>query len=200
MSVPGDSGQTADTSQRRAVFLDRDGVLNRARVVDGKPLPPSSVGELDLLPGVDDACRELHEAGLLLIVVTNQPDVARGTQTIAGVEALNRKLSSRLPLDEIRICPHDDADRCQCRKPAPGLLLDAARYWGIDLQRSVMVGDRWRDVEAGRRAGCKTVFIDSGYSERSPEAPDYTVRQLGEAVPWILERSAEGRSDHAHSR
>jgi D-glycero-D-manno-heptose 1,7-bisphosphate phosphatase len=185
---------------RRAVFLDRDGVLNRANVVDGKPRPPASVDELELLPGVEQACRQLHEAGLLLIVVTNQPDVARGTQTMATVEGLNRELSSRLPLDEVRVCPHDDADRCQCRKPAPGLLIDAAHDWGIELESSVMVGDRWRDVEAGRRAGCKTVFIDSGYSERPPEAPDLTVRGLGEAVPWILERSAEGRSDHAHSR
>jgi D-glycero-D-manno-heptose 1,7-bisphosphate phosphatase len=184
----------------RAVFLDRDGVLNRARVVDGKPLSPSSVQELKLLPGVEDACRRLHDAGLLLIVVTNQPDVARGTQSPAAVEALNRALSSRLPLDEIRVCLHDDADECECRKPAPGMLLDAAREHGIDLEHSVMVGDRWRDVEAGRRAGCKTVFIDSGYSERPPEAPDLIVRQLGEAVPWILESSAEGRSDHAHSR
>jgi len=200
VSTPGDSSETQGPAGRRAVFLDRDGVLNRANVVDGKPLPPASVDELELLPGVGQACRELHEAGLLLIVVTNQPDVARGTQTMATVEALNRELSSRLPLDEIRVCPHDDADHCDCRKPAPGLLLDAAHDWGIELENSVMVGDRWRDVEAGRRAGCKTVFIDSGYSERPPEAPDLTVRGLGEAVHWILERSAEGRSDHAHSR
>jgi D-glycero-D-manno-heptose 1,7-bisphosphate phosphatase len=192
--------ETQGPAGRRAVFLDRDGVLNRAKVVDGMPLPPATVEELVLLPGVEQACRQLHEAGLLLIVVTNQPDVARGTQTMAAVEALNRELSSRLPLDEIRVCPHDDADRCQCRKPAPGMLLDAAREHGIDLERSVMVGDRWRDVEAGHRAGCATVFLDSGYSERSPEAPDLTVGTLGEAVPWILERSAEGRSDHAHSR
>jgi D-glycero-D-manno-heptose 1,7-bisphosphate phosphatase len=198
VSAPG--GSDAEPAVRRAVFLDRDGVLIRALVVDGTPRPPASVEGLELLPGVEEACRQLHEAGLLLIVVTNQPDVARGTQTMAAVEALNRELSSRLPLDEIRVCPHDDADRCHCRKPAPGLLLDAAHDWGIDLEHSVMVGDRWRDVEAGRRAGCKTVFIDSGYSERAPEAPDLTVRGLGEAVHWILESSAEGRSGHAHSR
>jgi D-glycero-D-manno-heptose 1,7-bisphosphate phosphatase len=200
VSPAGDSSETPGAAGRRAIFLDRDGVLNRAKVVDGKPLPPSSVDELELLPGVEQACRQLHEAGLLLIVVSNQPDIARGTQTMATVEALNRELSSRLPLDEIRVCPHNDADRCLCRKPAPGLLLDAAQDWGIELENSVMVGDRWRDVEAGRRAGCKTVFIDSGYSERPPEAPDLTARGLGEAVPWILERSAEGRSDRAHSR
>jgi D-glycero-D-manno-heptose 1,7-bisphosphate phosphatase len=185
---------------RPAVFLDRDGVLIRARVVEGTPRPPAGADQLELLPGAADACRRLHEAGLLLIVVTNQPDVARGTQTLEGVEALNRELSARLPLDEIRVCPHDDADRCHCRKPAPGLLLDASRDWGIELSRSVMVGDRWRDIEAGRRAGCKTVFIDWGYSERAPEGQDLNVRKLEEAVPWILEITSKGRSGHAHSR
>jgi D-glycero-D-manno-heptose 1,7-bisphosphate phosphatase len=194
------SGAEPEGAGRHAVFLDRDGVLNRALVVDGRPLPPASVAELEILPGVEEACRRLHEAGLLLIVVTNQPDVARGTQTMTEVKALNHELSSRLPLDEIRVCVHDDADECACRKPAPGMLVDAASEHEIDLGASVMVGDRWRDVEAGRRAGCKTVFIDWGYSERAPEAPDLIVRQLGEAVPWILERSAEGRSGHANSR
>ncbi len=185
---------------RRAVFLDRDGVLNRANVVDGVPHPPASLAELELLPGVKDACRRLHEAGLLLIVVTNQPDVARGTQTIDAVDALNSELAARLPLDEIRVCPHDDADGCDCRKPAPGMLLDAAREHGIELAKSVMVGDRWRDVEAGRRAGCKTVFVAAGYSERPPESPDLTVRGLGEAVPWILDLSLEGQAHNADSR
>lgn len=197
MSAPGGSTGPA---KRQAVFLDRDGVLNRARVVDGKPHPPESVEELELLPGVEEACRRLHDAGLLLIVVTNQPDVARGTQTMAAVETLNRELSTRLPLDEIRICPHDDADGCDCRKPSPGMLLDAAREHEIDLEGSVMVGDRWRDIEAGRRAGCATVFIDSGYSERPPEAPDLIARRLDEAVPWILEIPPKGRPGHAHSR
>ena len=185
---------------RRAVFLDRDGVLNRATVVDGVPHPPSSVAELELLPGVEDACRRLHEAGLMLIVVTNQPDVARGTQTIDEVDALNRELAARLPLDEIRVCPHDDTDDCACRKPAPGMLLDAAREHGIELAKSVMVGDRWRDVEAGKRAGCKTVFVAAGYSERPPDAPDLTVRGLGEAVAWILDPSVEGQTPNADSR
>jgi len=185
---------------RRAVFLDRDGVLNRATVVDGVPHPPASVAELELLPGVEDACRKLHDAGLLLIVVTNQPDVARGTKTIDEVEELNRELAARLPLDEIRVCPHDDPDECGCRKPAPGMLLDAAREHEIELAKSVMVGDRWRDVEAGKRAGCKTVFVSAGYSERPPDAPDLTVRDLGEAVPWILDLSVEGQASNADSR
>ena len=193
------SAESSDVA-RRATFLDRDGVLNRALVVDGVPLPPTSVADLEILPGVERACRELRGAGLMLIVVTNQPDVARGTQTMTEVKELNDELASRLPLDEIRVCVHDDPDHCDCRKPAPGMLLDAAREHGIELEASVMVGDRWRDIEAGQRAGCMTVFVDWGYPERSPQGQDLTVRSLEEAVPWILERTSKERPGHAHSR
>jgi D-glycero-D-manno-heptose 1,7-bisphosphate phosphatase len=185
---------TAETKGRRAaVFLDRDGVLNRAVVRDGLPYPPDSIESLALLPGVTEACAALRGAGLLLIVATNQPDIARGTRRWDDVQAMNRRLSELLPLDEIRVCPHDDRDRCDCRKPAPGLLLAAAREHGIDLRRSVMVGDRWRDIESGERAGCWTVFVDHGYSERRPERADLIVHSLGEAVPWILAASAKER-------
>jgi D-glycero-D-manno-heptose 1,7-bisphosphate phosphatase len=135
----------------------------------------------------------LRAAGFLLIVVTNQPDIARGTRTREEVDALNRRLSELVPVDEFRVCPHDDADGCECRKPSAGLLLAAARERGLDLRHSVMVGDRWRDVEAGKRAGCWTVFVNHGYTERQPEAPDLTVKSLGEAVPWILATAAKER-------
>jgi D-glycero-D-manno-heptose 1,7-bisphosphate phosphatase len=171
----------------RAVFLDRDGVLNRALVREGKPYPPANLSELEILPGVPEACSTLKRAGLGLIVVTNQPDLSRGTMEGGAVEAMNAQVRERLGLDDVRVCPHDDADRCGCRKPAPGLLLAAARDWRIALDRSVMVGDRWRDIESGRRAGCKTVFIDYGYSEQRPEAPDLIAGSLLDAVPWILE-------------
>jgi len=171
---------------RRAVFLDRDGVLNRALVHEGRPHPPGSQEELDILPGVEAACARLHGAGYLLIVVTNQPDIARGTQALEVVEAMHRALRTTLPLDDVRVCPHDDADGCGCRKPKPGLLLDAARVWNVDVVRSFMVGDRWRDIEAGRSAGCRTVFIDYGYDERRPSGADLVVAALADAVPWIL--------------
>jgi len=174
---------------RRAVFLDRDGVLNAAVVIDGRPHPPAAVGALELLPLVDDACRRLSQAGLLLIGVTNQPDVARGQVPLESVEAINRWLVDRLGLEAMLTCLHDDADGCDCRKPRPGLLLGAAPRWSIDLGASVMVGDRWRDIEAGRRAGCRTVFVDHGYAERRPTAPDRVVAGLAEAVDWILQGS-----------
>jgi D-glycero-D-manno-heptose 1,7-bisphosphate phosphatase len=177
-----------DCKRRPAVFLDRDGVVTRAEVRAGKPYPPACLEEARILPGVDEALSRLKAAGYLLVVVTNQPDVARGSQTREGVERIHSWLRARLPLDDVRTCCHDDADDCACRKPAPGLLLSAAAAHDIDLGLSVMVGDRWRDIEAGRRAGCATVFIDYAYDERRPEAPDAIVSSLEEAADWILDR------------
>jgi D-glycero-D-manno-heptose 1,7-bisphosphate phosphatase len=175
----------------RAVFLDRDGVINRAVVVAGRPHPPASRRELEVLPGVAAALARLKTAGYLLIVVTNQPDIARGTQARDEVEAMHAELARRLPIDEFRVCDHDDGDECACRKPKPGLLLAAAACHGIDLPSSVMVGDRWRDVDAGRAAGCLTVFLDYGYSERRPDRPDAVVASLAEAAEWILSRDGD---------
>lgn len=171
---------------RKAVFLDRDGVLNASVVRDGKPYPPASRAEAELLPGVEEACRHLSQAGALLICVTNQPDVARGSQSVEEIDAINNWLRETLGLNEVRVCPHDDQDDCPCRKPRPGLLTAAAETYGIDLAASVMVGDRWRDIAAGQAAGCQTVFIDHGYDERQPEQPDFTFASLAEAVPAIL--------------
>ena len=181
-------GRQVDTSlpARRAVFLDRDGVLNKAIVRERKPFPPETVEALELLPGVAPALERLRRRGFLLLVVTNQPDVARGAQSRATVDALNTELARRLPLDDVLVCFHDDRDGCDCRKPLPGLLLHGAHRYGIDLHGSFLIGDRWRDVEAGRRAGVRTVFIDYQYDERRPEPPaDATVADLGAAVDWI---------------
>jgi len=175
---------------RRAVFLDRDGVINRSIVREGKPFAPATLAELEVLPGVPEALGRLRAAGYLLIVVTNQPDVARGLQLRDTVEAMHAHLSSTLPLDAIRTC-FDADDASACRKPNPGLLVDAAVDFGVDLSRSVMVGDRWRDIEAGERAGCRTVFVDRGYRERRPERPDAVVGSLGEAAEWILLQGSE---------
>jgi len=171
---------------RPAVFLDRDGVINAAVVKGGKPYPPARVEEVTILPGVAGALARLGEAGYALVVVTNQPDVARGAQTREAVDAIHARMRAELPLDAIYCCFHDDADRCACRKPAPGLLRDAARDLDLDLARSFMVGDRWRDVEAGVAAGCRTVFIDYHYAERRPQTFDIQVTSLADAAAWIL--------------
>jgi D-glycero-D-manno-heptose 1,7-bisphosphate phosphatase len=172
---------------RRAVFLDRDGVLNRPIIRDGTPYPPASPGEIEILPDAGSALGDLKEFGFLLLVVSNQPDVARGTQQRAVVEAINSALKSALPLDDFFVCYHDDEDRCECRKPLPGLLFEAAKRYSIDLSSSFLVGDRWRDIDAGSSAGCKTILIDYGYRERPPSKdPDALVPSLRAAADWVL--------------
>ena len=153
---------------------------------DGKPYPPASLVELEILPGVQEALQKLHDASYLLVVVTNQPDVARGTAKREDVELINSFLSSQLPIDDFKSCYHDSGDKCGCRKPLPGALLDAAKEYDIDLSKSFMVGDRWRDVEAGASAGCKTFFINYRYAEKEPNAPDFIVSSLLEAKKIIL--------------
>jgi len=177
------------------VFLDRDGVINRAVVRNGKPYPPASVEEMEILPGVEKAVRDLHEAGFLIIVVTNQPDVATGVQSLEVVEMMHRKLRETLPIDDIKICYHTNADACSCRKPKPGMLLEAAQDRDIDLSRSFLVGDRWGDIGAGQAAGCFTFFIDCGYQERAAENPDAVVYSLEEASRIILSRNHNPSSE-----
>lgn len=171
---------------RAAVFLDRDGVLNRSFVgPDGVTRPPSGLDEFVLMPGVRDACRELRALGFLLIAATNQPDVARGTQRRDVVEAIHRRLQEEVNLDDIRVCYHDDYHRCDCRKPKPGLLVAAARERGIDLTSSFMIGDRWRDIEAGQRAGCTTILLKSVHAEPISVEPTVRISSLRSAVRWI---------------
>lgn len=167
----------------RVVFLDRDGVINRAYVRDGVSRPPARLEGLEILPGVPEALDRLRGAGYRLIVVTNQPDVARGVVARETVEAIHERLRTQLALDEIRVCYHDDADHCVCRKPKPGLLRMGAP---VDFSASVMVGDRWRDIEAGRAAGCVTVLVSSSQSEPLLHDPDVRVSSLLEAAEWIV--------------
>ena len=171
---------------RRAVFLDRDGVINRAIIRKGRPYPPRNIDELEILPGVADALQKLHDANYLLVVVTNQPDVARGAAKAEDVELINAFLSSQLPIDDFKTCYHDSSDKCSCRKPLPGALLEAAQEHNIDLSKSFMVGDRWRDIEAGLAAGCKTFFICYQYDEKRPAYFDFKVSSLFEASTIIL--------------
>lgn len=170
---------------RPAVFLDRDGVLNRAEVRDGKPYAPRRLEEFRLLPGVAAAVAALRDAGFLVVVVTNQPDLGHGLVSPETVAAMHERLRERVPVDAIEVCAHRQEEGCACRKPEPGLLLDAARRLSIDLRRSFMVGDRWHDIVAGRASGCCTVFVDRGYRERRPVEADAVVGSLPAAVRRI---------------
>ena len=174
----------------RAVFLDRDGVLNRPVVRDGLPYPPDTVKEFDLYEDVPAGCKRLKDAGFLLVVATNQPDVGRGTQSQEQVEAIHAVMRAALPaIDRVEVCyePGGSAGSTSRRKPGPGMLLDAADALGISLLHSYMIGDRWRDVDCGHAAGCRTVFIDRGYQESLRQPPDWTVGSFAEAVEAIFD-------------
>jgi D-glycero-D-manno-heptose 1,7-bisphosphate phosphatase len=175
---------------RPAIFMDRDGVINRAPVRNGRPHPPENAEALEILPRVPEALRALRARGFRRIVVTNQPDVARGTCPRERVERIHARLLRELEIEAIFACFHDDADGCDCRKPRPGLLTRAACDFGIDLASSFMVGDRRSDIEAGRRAGCRTFFIDYGYAEAPPASCDFRVASLLEAARIIVGRGA----------
>ena len=173
---------------RRAVFLDRDGVINRSLERDHKPFAPRNLDEFEILPEVPAACAKLKAAGFLLVVATNQPDVGRGTLKQEIVEQIHAHLMAQLPIDRVEACfhPGQGLSDCDCRKPKPGMLLRAARELNIDLSRSWMVGDRWRDVDCGHAAGCKSVFIDRGYAEELKQKPDFSAGNLAGAADIII--------------
>jgi len=171
----------------RAVFLDRDGIVNRAIVRNGKPFPPARLEELEILPGALTSLLQLANVGYILVGITNQPDVARGSQSRQTVETFNTLLLSKLPIQEIFVCYHDNIDNCDCRKPKPGLILRAAKKYSLDLSQSWMIGDRWKDIAAGQAVGLKTIFVDYHYAETYQGPPaDFTVEDTSFLADIIL--------------
>jgi D-glycero-D-manno-heptose 1,7-bisphosphate phosphatase len=190
--APGSPGTAVSAQKTRAAFLDRDGVINRSLFVNNLPQAPLSIDDFEILPGVAEALTRLRAGGFANVVVTNQPELATGELSRATLDAMHDILRTRLAIDAVYYCGHTDADRCPCRKPRPGMLLEASREIGIDLAGSVMIGDRWRDVGAGQAAGCQCFFLDYGYPETRPEPPYATVRSLPHAVEVILARTIPG--------
>jgi len=171
----------------RAFFLDRDGVINRSIIHDGKPFAPIYPSEFQIISGVEEALLKIRAYGYKSIIVTNQPDISNGKQSSESLAKIHENLLAKLPIDCIEVCTHIDSHRCHCRKPEPGMLLDAAQRLGVNLNESYMVGDRWRDVEAGQRAGCKEIFfIDYGYKDKQPQMPFTRVSSLLSAVNKVL--------------
>jgi D-glycero-D-manno-heptose 1,7-bisphosphate phosphatase len=179
---------------RRAVFLDRDGVLNRVLLRDGKPYPARTLAEFEILPGVEEACALLKRCGFCLVVATNQPDVGRGILEREAVERIHAEMCRRLPIDRVEVSYESGAENppSEFRKPRPGMLLRAAGELGLDLRRSFMVGDRWRDIDCGHAAGCVTFLVDYGYAEELRTQPDYRVKSLREAAEVIVRMTNEG--------
>ncbi|MDO8685367.1 MAG: HAD family hydrolase [Clostridiales bacterium] len=182
-----------------AVFLDRDGVINKAIIRERKPYPPSKIEDVVFPPGTSEAIQSLRSSGYLVIVVTNQPDVSKGIQSKEVVEAIHGFIRQQLQVDDIKVCYHDDEDDCNCRKPKPGMIIAAAQEYSIDFAGSYMIGDRWRDIEAGKAAGCKTILIrpEINYNEPQSQGMDAVVDSLYEAAAFILKNNFDKRGNGA---
>lgn len=169
----------------RAVFLDRDGVINSVVLRDGKPASPRSLAEFRIEPDIGLPLERLRRSGFRLFAVTNQPDIARGFLDLQTLEQFNRQVMAGLPIEEVCVCPHDDRDCCPCRKPKPGMLMRLAGREGIELAKSFVIGDSWRDAQAARAAGCVAIILDRLYNRN--DDTDYRVSDLGQAAQLILE-------------
>ncbi len=178
--------------KNRVVFLDRDGVINRVILRDGRPYSPRTIEEFVFNDGIQEAVRRLKEAGFKTIVVSNQPDLARGEIAQDVLDTMTRKVRSEIPVDDIYICPHDDVHQCSCRKPKPGMLIEAAMKWNIDLSASFFIGDTWKDRDAGRAAGCKTILLDAPYNQDVD--PDFRIRAISECIDIICKRDRNNPS------
>jgi D-glycero-D-manno-heptose 1,7-bisphosphate phosphatase len=177
---------------RRAVLLDRDGVINKAILRGDKPFSPRTFEEFKLLGGVKETLEKFKEARFINIIITNQPDIARGLMDQTTLDKMHKFTRDNLPVDDILVCPHDDVDNCQCRKPKVGMLLEAAKKWNIDLKSSFLIGDRWKDIVAGKKAGCVTILV--GYSCSKEIEPDFRVDNLQLAAKIILDSGKRGNS------
>ena len=176
---------------KKAVFLDRDGVINKSYVIDGKPFPPYKLEEVVIIDGVAEAIQNLRDLKFEIIVVTNQPDIARKKTTLKFINSIHKIIEEKIGRIHFYICPHDDFDNCSCRKPKPGLLRTAALELNIDLNTSYLVGDRWRDIQAGQAAGCECFYIDYKYEDVQPKSPFIQVASLLEASNLISERNRQ---------
>ena len=184
---------------KKAVFLDRDGVINKAFIKDGLPKSPNSLNELKILPGVKESILRLKELGFICLVVTNQPDVPRGKINKNTVIEMNNFLKKDIELDDIFVCYHDDKDNCNCRKPKPGLLLQASKKWNVDFKKSFMIGDRWRDIQAGEEVGCKTIYLNYNYKDIKPKDPSFVTDTLLNAV-YIIEKVQNRKFNNEKNR
>jgi len=179
--------------KKKAVFLDRDGVINEVIYRDGseKPSSPWDFEEFRLIPGIKRSLEELNKMGFYLFVISNQPDISRGLVKEGTTERINNIISEELPITEIRVCPHDDYHNCNCRKPKPGMIFELSKKWKIDLEESFLIGDNWKDIEAGKSAGLTCIIIDMAYN-KSVDA-DYRAEKIEKAVELINSLSKNKR-------
>jgi|MDTB01.3.fsa_nt_gb D-glycero-D-manno-heptose 1,7-bisphosphate phosphatase len=175
----------------KCVFLDRDGIINESIIINNKPVAPNNLSELRIIKGIKEQLIKLKEFKYYLIVITNQPDVARNLTSMSSVKEINNSILNQLPIDDIYVCFHDDSDNCDCRKPKPGNIIKASDDYSIDLSASYMIGDRWKDVEAGINAGTRTIFVDYNYDELKPKNCTYYTKSPVEALEIVLKETYE---------
>ncbi len=168
----------------KAIFWDRDGVINEVTVVNNKTFCPRKFIDFKLTPGISNHFQKTKELEFKNIIVTNQPDIARGSMTMEALNEMHGLLEKELLVDEINYCPHDNG-QCDCRKPQPGLITKSAQKNNIDLSRSYIIGDAKNDMLAGRAAGCKTILLQRDYNDDAVEFADYIVTNINEMFNFI---------------
>jgi D-glycero-D-manno-heptose 1,7-bisphosphate phosphatase len=180
----------------KAVFLDRDGVINRGFIVDGKSYAPRKIEDFKLLPFVIQSVEKLINNGFLVIVITNQPDIANGLLDIETLNLMHEKLITKLKLTDIYFCPHSKNENCECRKPKPGMIYSAVKKYKINISNSFLVGDRASDIEAANAIRCRSIFINRNYKEPKPFTQEKTVNSLKSATNYILKlkKNKDGKS------
>ena len=176
---------------KKAVFLDRDGVVSRAVVINNRPFSIRRASDLQILDEVNEALGIFGKLALIPIIISNQPDVARGLLSQLEHEKIESKIVTLTGISKIYTCTHDEKDNCFCRKPKPGLILKAAEDHDIDITKSYLIGDRWRDMDLAKNVDCRSFFINRNYEEKYPEYFDYETGSILESAK-IIEKLEKG--------
>jgi D-glycero-D-manno-heptose 1,7-bisphosphate phosphatase len=169
---------------KQGIFIERDGILNRVRVERQHQVSPLTLEEFHVDKAMAPLLTKLKASGLVLIATTNQPGLSRGYQSRRELDRMHEMLRRELPLDDIMVCPHDEIDRCPCRKPKPGLLTEAGFKWHLDLDRSFVISDKWQDAEVARQAGCTSLLLKSPWVGEGHH--DFVLPSLTAIVDKIL--------------
>src|SRR2546425_1474666 len=169
---------------KRAVFIERDGILNEVGVGPKNPIVPLTLEEFRIKKEAEPSLKKLKKAGFVLIVTSNQPGLSRGYQSRRELDRMHDLVKRCFPIDDLMICPHDESDHCPCRKPRPGLLIEAAFKWHLNLDHSFVISDKWQDAEAARTAGCTSLLLKSPYVGQVHH--DFVLSDLETIVEKIL--------------
>jgi D-glycero-D-manno-heptose 1,7-bisphosphate phosphatase len=170
---------------RPAVIIERDGILNHPRVEKNQPVPPLRFEDFHINEDAIEPIKELKAAGFLVIVTTNQPGLSRGTQSRRELDLMHGMMRRKFPIDDLFICPHDEMDRCPCRKPKPGLIKEAIWKWQLDMDRSFVISDKWQDAQAAHVMGCTSILLQSPWNGKGHH--DFVLPDIPSLAQKILQ-------------